>query len=167
MRKIRIGLLAMALIPAMAFAQTAQVALGPAVFFKSPILLGQEIDVDALNTNQISLGADLLFRVAWFKAEALALVSLGEVHSVNMFLDAGVSVDVDLVTFSFGIGPNFTGNFNGSRPVQAGLNARFGLDLLMGMNSLGISYITAFNIEDQIVIGTRTGLLGAHLLFWL
>ncbi len=167
MRKMRICFLALAILPALAFAQTSQVALGPAAFFKSPILLGQDIDLEALNTNQISLGADLRFRVAWFKAEALALLSLGELRSVNVFLDAGVAVDVDLVTLSFGVGPNFTGNFDGSRPVQAGLNARFGLDVLLGMNSVGISYITAFNIEDRITIGTKTGLLGAQLLFWL
>jgi hypothetical protein len=164
---MRIFFLALTLLPALVFAQTAQIGLGPAVFFKSPILLGQDIDIEALNTNQISLGADFRFRMGWFKAEALALVSVGEVHSVNMFLDAGLAVNLNLVTLSFGVGPNFTGNFNGSRPVQAGLNARFGLDVLMGMNSLGISYITAFNIEDTIAIGTKTGLLGAHLLFWL
>lgn len=167
MRKVRSLIGALAFLPVVAFAQGPRLAIGPAVFLKSPSLMGQGADLEALNTNQISVGVDLRFRMRLLMAEALTLMSLGEVRSINVYLGAGVAADIGLVTLSLGAGPHFIGNLSGPPPVQAGFNARFGIDLNTGRNSIGLSYITAFNIDDGVVIGTKTGLLGARLLFWL
>jgi hypothetical protein len=66
-------LMALSLIlPAMAFAQ---LSVGPAAFLKSPVLLGQAIDVDEVNVNQFSFGGDVRYRLGWFQAEGLLLYS--------------------------------------------------------------------------------------------
>ena len=43
----------MAILPAMVFAQ---LSLGPAVYLKSPVLLGQDNDIDEVNVDQLSFG---------------------------------------------------------------------------------------------------------------
>ncbi|MBN2509250.1 MAG: hypothetical protein JXB03_03195 [Spirochaetales bacterium] len=160
------GLVAlMMIIPAMAFAQ---LSAGPAVFLKSPVLLGQKIDVDEVNVQQFSFGGDVRFRIGWFQAEGLLLYSSGEIDSLDMFLDAGVALDVAIMTLSLGAGPNFTTNFGESRALQAGLNAKIGADVHLGMISVGLSYIMALDIDENIIsIERSSGLLGAQVLVQL
>ena len=51
--------------------------------------------------------------------------------------------------------------------IQAGLNAKAGADIRLGPVSLGLTYIMALNIGNEVVIHSSTGLLGAQVLVWL
>jgi hypothetical protein len=163
MKRVFVLIAFMAILPAMVFAQ---LSVGPAVYLKSPVLLGQEIDIDEVNVNQFSFGGDVRYRIGWFQAEGLLLYSTGDVDSLDLYLDAGVALDVAIVTLSIGAGPNFTNNFGESHASQAGLNARVGADIQLGAISVGASYIMALNITDyRFSVQKSSGLLGAHVLF--
>ncbi|TVQ96200.1 MAG: hypothetical protein EA403_16865 [Spirochaetaceae bacterium] len=165
MKKVFVILAVLMILPALAFAQ---LAVGPAAFFKSPVLLGQSVDADEVNVNQFSFGADARYRLGWFQVQGLMLYSVGDINSLDIFLDGGVALDVGIVTVSAGAGPNFTNNFDGSPAQQAGLNSRVGADVRLGPVSVGGSYIMALDITDNgFNIKTSSGLLGAHVLFWL
>ncbi len=165
MRKALLILVVLVVLPTMAFAQ---LAIGPAAFLKSPVLIGQAVDVSELNVNQFSFGGDVRYRVGWFQAEGLLLYSLGEVNSLDIFLDAGVALDIAIVTLSIGAGPNFTNNLGQSPPTQAGFNTKVGADVRLGPVSVGASYIMAMTIEDfSVNIEASSGLLGIQVLFWL
>ncbi len=162
MKKYILLLLALAIIPAMGFAQ---ISSGWALFVKSPYLLGDVINVDISNVNQLSAGGMLRFKLGIFQAEGLMLFSLGEVNSLNVFLDAGVAIDIALVTLSFGIGPTFTNTFAESPLYQAGLNAKAQADIHLGTISVGAAYVMGLNIDRGIRFNTRYGLLGVYILF--
>ena len=68
-------------------------------------MLGQPIDLGNLNVNQFSFGADTRFKLGWFQAEGLLLYAMGDVNSLNAYLDAGVALDVAIVRLSLGAGP--------------------------------------------------------------
>lgn len=163
MKRVVVLLAFMMIIPATMFAQ---LSVGPAVFLKSPVLLGQEVDIDKDNVNQFSFGGDVRYRIGWFQVEGLMLYSAGDVDSLDIFLDAGVALDVSIVTLSLGAGPNFTNNFGDSHATQAGLNAKVGADLRLGTIMIGASYIMALDIADyNFSVESSSGLLGAHVLF--
>ena len=165
MKRLLVIMAVLMITPSVAFAQ---LGVGPAAFFKSPVLLGQSVDIEEANVDQFSFGADLRYRVGWFQAQALGLYSVGDVNSLDLFLDAGVALDVAIVTLSAGAGPNFTNNFDTSPARQAGLNSRVGADVMLGPVSVGASYIMALDITDNgFSVKTSSGLLGAHVLFWL
>lgn len=164
MKKLLLALVVASLLP---LAAAADWAVGGAAFFKSPVLLGQAIDTENMNVDQFSFGGDLLYRLGWFQAQGLLLYSAGEQQSLNMYLDAGVSLDAGIVRLFIGAGPNLVNNFDSSAPVQAGLNTRIGADIVLGPVSCGLSYIMALNIDNGIDITTASGLLGAHVLYWL
>ena len=164
MRKLVLILAVMVILPVAVFAD---LGVGAAAFYKSPILLGQDNDIDNLNVDQFSFGGDLRLKLGWFQGEALLLYSGGDVNSLNMYLDAGVALDIALVRLSLGAGPNFTYNFDESSPAQVGLNAKVGVDILLGPVSVGLSYIMAMNIDNGLYVNTGTGLLGAQVLFWM
>ncbi|TVQ25537.1 MAG: hypothetical protein EA382_06865, partial [Spirochaetaceae bacterium] len=86
----------------------------------------------------------------------------------DVFLDAGVVFDISIVSLSLGAGPNFTNNLGHGRPVQAGLNAKAGVDVRLGPVSVGLSYIMALRVNDdvRVSIETSSGLLGVQVLFW-
>lgn len=165
MKRLLVILAVLTILPSMAFAQ---LGFGPAAFLKSPVLVGQPVDVDQLNVNQFSFGGDVRYRVGWFQAEGLVLYSLGEVSSLDAFLDAGVVVDIAIVSLSLGAGPNFTYNLGSDSPVQAGFNAKAGVDVWLGPVSVGVSYIMAMKVDDdfKVSVQTSSGLLGAQVLFW-
>ena len=165
MRKLLLVMAVLIILPTMAFAQF---AVGPAAFLKSPVLIGQPVDVDELNVNQFSFGADALYRVGWFQAQGLMLYSTGDINSLDVLLDAGAALDISIVTLSVGAGPNFTNNFGEGHARQAGLNSRVGADVRIGPVLVGASYIMALDIRDGgFSVRTSSGLLGAHVKFWL
>lgn len=158
-------ILGLMILPAMVFAQ---LSVGPAIYFKSPILIGQEVNSNELNVTQFSFGGDARYRIGWFQAEGLLLYSTGAVNSLDLFLDAGVALDVGPFILSLGAGPNFTNNFGKGRAMQAGLNTKTGVGLQLGEIIVGASYITALNISDRsFQVNRSSGLLGAHVLFQL
>lgn len=165
MKRVIVVLALMMILPAMAFAQ---LSAGPAMFLKSPVLIGQDIDIDEVNVNQFSFGGDLRYRIGWFQAEGLALYSTGDVDSLDLFLDAGVALDISILTLSIGAGPNFTNNFGESPATQAGLNTKAGVDLRLGKFTVGAAYIMALDINDSgFSVESSSGLLGIHALFQL
>lgn len=166
MRKLVLVLLlaVLAMLPVAVFAE---LGIGGAAFYKSPVLIGQSTDTDNLNVNRISFGGDLRFKLSWFQAEALLLYSAGDVSSLNAYLDAGLALNVAIVRLSLGVGPNFTYAFDESSPAQAGLNAKVGADLVIGPISFGLSDIMAMNIDNGLYVNTGSGLLGAQVLFWM
>jgi len=164
MRKVILILAVLAILPSTVFAEW---AIGGAAFYKSPVLIGNPPNPLALNADQISFGGDLRFKLGWFQAEGLVLYSAGTVSSLDLFLDAGVALDIAILRLSLGIGPNFTNNFGTAEAIQAGLNAKVGADLVFGPVSVGISYIMALNLASGVQVATSSGLLGIQVLFWL
>ena len=164
MRKLFLILAVLMILPVAVFADW---GIGGAAFYKSPVLLGQPLDLGNLNVDQFSFGGDLRFKLGWFQAEALVLYSAGEVNSLNAYLDAGVALDVAILRLSLGAGPNLIYNFGQSSPTQAGLNAKVGADLMLGPISVGLSYIMALNLDNGFYVRTGSGLLGVQVLFWM
>ncbi len=162
MRQIFIVLLVLAL-PVAAFAD---VGIGAAAFYKSPVLLGQPVDIENVNVDQISFGGDVRLKLGWFQAEGLALYSAGVVDSLNVYLDAGLALDVAIVRLSLGAGPNLVYNIGESSPIRTGLNAKVGADVMLGSISVGLSYIMAMNFDSGFRVDTGSGLLGVQVLFW-
>lgn len=164
MRKVFLIIAVAALLPIAAFAD---LGVGAAAFYKSPVLIGQSVDKEEVNVDQFSFGGDLRFKLGWFQAEGLLLYSAGEFNSLDAFFDAGVSLDIAMVALSIGAGPNFTNNLEDGPTMRAGLNAKIGADMRFGPISAGLSYIMALNIDDGIDVRTSSGLLGFQVLFWL
>ena len=145
----------------------AEFGIGGAAFYKSPVLIGQPLDVANMNVDQFSFGGDLRLKLGWFQAEALVLYATGDVNSLNAYLDAGVALDIAILRLSLGVGPNFTYNFGEDSPMQAGLNAKVGADIKLGPISFGLSYIMVMNLDNGLYVNTGSGMLGAQVLFWL
>lgn len=177
MKRIILILAVLAIVPIGIFAQTSdlvyadinepEIAVGPAIFIKSPVLAGQNVDVYNANVNQFAFGGDVRAKYGLFQAEGLLLFSLGAANSVNLFFDAGVAADISIVRFSLAAGPNFAFNLENQTPFQLGFNAKAGIDLNMGQFVGGISYIMAMHVANVTTINTGSGLLGAHILFKL
>lgn len=164
MRKLVLILAVLVILPVAVFAD---LGIGGAAFFRSPVLLGQPIDVNNLNVNQFTFGGDLRFKLSFFQAEALVLFSAGEIYSFVAYLDAGLALDVAILRLSLGAGPNLTYSIGQTAPVQAGLNAKVGADVMLGPVSVGLSYIMALSIGNRTHVSTGSGLLGAQVLVWL
>jgi len=164
MRKMALILVVLALLPVAIFAEW---GVGATALYKSPVLLGQPVDLSNQNVDQFCFGGDVRLKLDWFQAEGLLLYSSGDIQSLNAYLDAGVALDVAIIRLSFGAGPNFSNNFGTGMAIQAGLNAKAGADIRLGPVSLGLTYIMALNIGNEVVIHSSTGLLGAQVLVWL
>lgn len=171
MKKFIVIMAILAILPLSMFAQEAEkkaeLGVGGALYFKSPVLLGQSIDKANFNVNQIALGGDVRFKLDWFQVEGLLFCAAGDVSGLNMYLDAGVALDVSIVRLSIGAGPNITWNFGGNPPVQTGINAKVGADVKLDKMSVGLSYIMALTNDEGINIESGSGLLGMQILFWM
>jgi hypothetical protein len=139
--------------------------IGPAAFYKSPVLLGQPTDTNNLNVDQFIFGGDLRFKLSLFQAEALVLYASGNgVNSFDTYLDAGLALDIAILRIDLGIGPNFVYNSGNNSGAQVGLNAKVGADVLLGPI---LSYIMELNINNGVQVGTGSGLLGLNVMFWI
>jgi hypothetical protein len=171
MRKMILVLIVLAILPLAIFADSSPLfsfGVGPAVFYKSPVLFGQPVDTDNLNVNQVDFGGDLRFKASMFQAEALILYAGGSgVNSFNTYLDAGFAVDLSIIRLDLGIGPNYIYNSSNNSGGQIGLNAKLGADVLLGPISVGASYIMEFNGANGVQVNTGSGLLGLDVLFWV
>jgi hypothetical protein len=173
MRKLVLILVVLVILPVAVFADSAPPSLiswgiGPAVFYKSPVLLGQPTDTNNLNVNQFNFGGDLRLKVSLFQAEALVLYATGNgVNSFNTYLDGGLAVDIAILRLDLGIGPNFVYNSDSNSGAQVGLNAKVGADILLGPISVGLSYIMELNINNGVQVSTGSGLLGLNVMFWM
>jgi hypothetical protein len=164
------GILAFSVLAILSIAPVAVFAdlgIGGAALYTSPVLLGQPVDLVNMNVNQFSLGGDVRLKMGWIQGEALLLYSAGDISSLDLYLDVGLALDVAIIRLSLGAGPNLTTNFAGGGVLQAGLNAKASADVLLGPISIGVSYMMALDIGNGILINTKAGLVGGQILFWL
>lgn len=164
MKKVLV-ILALGLVPFCVSAQL-QFGIGPAAFYNSPVMAGDEIDVDELNVSQFTFGGNARLKVSLFQAEALALLSFGEeATGADIFLDAGLAFDLALLRLSAGIGPKYSYVF-GEDLSRGGYNLKVNADVLLGGLSLGLSYILDVTLRSGFEVENRAGLLGVSLIFW-
>jgi hypothetical protein len=157
--------LVLCLIPLLSFAE---LGLGGAAFFNSPVLIGQEVTASGLTSGGFTFGGDLRFKLAILQLEALGLVTVaGGSTALDLYTDAGLALDVLFLRLSLGAGPNFTYEFGGAAdPFMPGFNIKANADVKLGKLSLGLSYITGLIVDNGIALDKSTGLLGVSVLYW-
>lgn len=165
MKRTLILVLVLAFIPLLSFAD---LGLGASAFFNSPVLIGHSIDGPALREEGFTFGADVRWKFLRFlQLEALGLVTLGDVKSIDLYADAGLAVDLAFLRLSLGAGPTvFFLLEDVTDPTLLGFNAKANADIKLGRLSLGLSYIMGLIVEGGIELDKSTGMLGANILFW-
>jgi hypothetical protein len=156
--------LALCLVPLLSFAE---LGLGGAAFFNSPVLIGQEVTASGLYSGGFSFGGDLRFKLAIFQLEALGLVTTaGGDTALDLYTDVGLALDILFLRLSLGAGPNFTYVFGGDDPSMLGFNAKANADIKLGKLTVGVSYIMGLFVDNGIALDKSTGMLGASILYW-
>lgn len=163
MKKTLILVLVLAFIPLLSFAE---LGLGASAFFNSPVLIGTPIDESQLREGGFTFGGDARFKLSILQLEALGLVTLGDVNSIDLYADAGLALDLAILRLSLGVGPTVFFLFDNSDPTLVGFNAKANADIKLGRLSVGLSYIMGLMVEDGIALDKSTGMLGANVLFW-
>jgi hypothetical protein len=158
--------LVLCLIPLLSFAE---LGLGGAAFFNSPVLIGQDTTLSGLQSGGLTFGGDLRFKLSVLQLEALGLVTTKtDATALDLYTDIGLAFDVLILRLSLGAGPNFTYVFGGGDdPAMFGCNIKANVDIKIKRLSLGLSYITGLVIDGGIAWDKSTGMLGASILFWL
>ena len=96
--------------------------------------------------------------------------------SADVFLDGGIAIDITKVRLGLGLGPNVSFFFGNSElisdPVSAGINLKATADIVLGSFSIGLIYLTQFDMDldeaAQILSADKTkGLFGVTGLFKL
>ncbi len=155
--------LALCLVPLLSFAE---LGVGGAAFFNSPVLIGQEV-TSGLFSNGLSFGGDLRFKLAILQLEGLGLVTVaGGSTALNLYTDVGLALDLLFLRLSLGVGPNFTYEFGGADPFMPGFNAKANADIKLGKLSVGLSYIMGLTVDSGIALDKSTGMLGVSVLYW-
>ncbi len=156
--------LALCLVPLLSFAE---LGVGGAAFFNSPVLIGQPVTASGLTSGGFTFGGDLRFKLAILQLEALGLVTMaGGSTALDLYTDAGLALDVLFLRLSLGAGPNFTYEFGGADPFMPGFNIKANADVKLGKLSVGLSYITGLIVSNGIALDKSTGLLGISVLYW-
>jgi hypothetical protein len=159
--------LVLCLIPLLSFAD---LGLGGAAFFNSPVLIGQDTDTSGLWSGGLTFGGDLRWKfLKILQLEALGLVTTKtDATALDLYTDVGLAFDLWILRLSAGAGPNFTYVFGGGDdPAMFGCNIKVNADIKIKRLSLGLSYITGLVIDGGIAWDKSTGMLGASILFWL
>ena len=166
MKRILIIAALVVLLPVAAFAE---LGVGGVAFYNSPVLLGQSEKPEDLSVNKFTFGGDVRLRMLkLLQGEAMLLYSTSnDVQSLDIFLDAGVALDIAILRLSAGIGPNFTYNIGESKPLDTGFNAKLNADVKLSKISVGLSYVMDLNLDGGVDVDTSAGLLGATVLFWM
>ncbi len=167
MRKRILIVLVLCLVPLLSFAE---LGLGGAAFFNSPVLIGQPVNTSGLQSGGFTFGGDLRFKLAILQLEALGLVTAkNQATALDLYTDVGLALDVLFLRLSLGAGPNFTYVFgNAVDPAILGFNIKANVDVKLGKHlSVGASYITGLAIDTGIALDKSTGMLGLSVLFWL
>ncbi len=166
MSKRVLFVLLLCLVPLLSFAE---LGLGGAAFFNSPVLIGQEVTSSGLTSGGFSFGGDLRFKLSILQLEALGLLTFaGDTTALDLYTDVGLALDVLILRLSLGAGPNFTYVFGGAAdPSMFGFNIKANADVKLGKLTVGLSYITGLVIDGGLAWDKSTGMLGASVLFWL
>jgi hypothetical protein len=143
---------------------TGQAGFGIAAFYNTPIEAGSFPDEDQIHTENFTFGGDLRLKLGILHGEALALVTL-DPFVTDIFLDAGITLDILIVRLAAGIGPKFT--YGGEdRIMRGGYNLKLNADIILGKISLGLSYIFNTTLGSDLDVRGRSGMFGVSLLFW-
>jgi hypothetical protein len=163
MRREMAALIVLVLLPVAVFADW---GVGGTVSYMSPTLLGQVADTGKADVDQLCFGGDARFALGFFEAEAMLLGSGGSINSFNIYADLGAVFDIAIVRLSLGTGPDFTSSFGTSPAVQAGVNAKISMDVMLRLISIGLTYVAAVDL-NRSGTSSRAGLLGITMLHWL
>ncbi|MBN2553835.1 MAG: hypothetical protein JXB06_13745 [Spirochaetales bacterium] len=165
MKRIVLLVMVLALVPLLSFAD---VGVGAAAFFNSPVLIGQDVDVHELWDGGFTFGGDFRWKLLKIlQLEALALVTLDETNAVGLYPNAGLAFDLAILRLSAGIGPNLVFFLDDvGDPAMFGFHGKANADILLGPVSVGLSYMMALNLDGGIELNRSTGMLGASVLFW-
>jgi len=161
MKKILLVALVL-LLPAALFAE---VGVGGAALYNSPLLINQEISEPDWNVNKFSFGPDVRFKWGILQLEALGLFSYGDYSSIDTYLDAGLAFDILFLRLSAGGGLSLNYNFE-DKSLDKGFNVKLNGDVKLGKLSVGLTYIMDLTVDDGIDLDASSGLLGASVLFW-
>lgn len=159
-RILLIGLIL--LLPAALFAE---VGLGGAALYNSPVLVGGEISKPDWNVNKFSFGPNLRFKWSILQLEALALGSFGDFSSIDSYLNAGLAFDILFLRLSAGGGLSLNYNLE-NKEWGKGFNGKVNADVKLGKLSVGLSYIMDLNLDGGVNLDASSGLLGATVMFW-
>jgi hypothetical protein len=164
MKRIIIVLLFIAL-PMSMFAQF---YLGPTAMYKGDPMDLPGTTPDYSLIDHLAFGADVKLQISLFEVQALAMYNFN--NTFNVYLDAGIALDLAIVTIGAGIGPNFYVSLDDvPDPVGFGFNGKVHVDLNLGGVKISAYYmflidnITVSNIESQMYAGN----VGLSLLFKL
>lgn len=187
MKKI-ILILIIVLLPAALFAEF---RIGPTAFMNFPLIQDNEYNVpelEGIDPSDFTFGLDARLKILLFQGSVTALFtpgaeasdSAGELlvlpASMDIFLDAGIAVDILFLRLGLGAGPNFTFFFGNeetiSDPASMGFNLKGTADIVLGPVSFGLSYINQFDFDldhpVSVLSADKTqGLLGVAVLFKL
>jgi len=187
MKKLLLILLVL-LLPAALFAEF---RLGPTAFMNFPLIQDNTYNVpelDGIDPSDFTFGVDARLKILLFQASAAALFtpgaeatdSLGDPvvlpASMDIFLDAGIAIDILILRIGLGVGPNFSFFFGNedtiSDPQSMGFNLKGTADIVLGPVSFGLSYINQFDFDldhpVSVLSADKTqGLLGVAVLFKL
>ena len=147
------------------FGLFADFGIGGAVFYNSPVLIGQEVDTSGIGLSDFTFGANARYKFSFLQLDGLVLLTLGDNAVADAFLDVEACLDLLMLRLSAGLGPNLSYNFSDGG-METGFNAKANVDLKLGKISLGLSYIMALNLDGGIALDKSTGLLGATILLW-
>ena len=150
------------LLPAAVFAE---LGVGVAALYNSPVLIGQKVSAIDLNVNKFSFGPDLRYKLWILQLEAMVLGSFGSSSSLDGLIDAGVAFDILFLRLSAGVGLNGTYQFTDGR-FDKGFNTKLNADLKFGKLSFGLTYIIAMNIAGGVRWDLSSGMLGATVMYW-
>lgn len=164
MKKLIIALVLIAL-PISLFAQF---FIGPTAFYKgSPVEMPT---IDQTFVDQLSFGVDTKIQLSILEIQGMALYNLNQ--SFNCYLDAGIVLDIAVVSLGAGIGPNFLINFAAGAPEAFGFgfNGKIHADINIDIIKISVYYmflIDSISSVDGITANMYAGNIGLSVLFKL
>lgn len=163
MKKLIIALVLIAL-PISLFAQF---YIGPTAFFKCD---PSSVSVADIQLDNFAFGLDTKIQLSIFEIQGTALYNFGQ--QFNVFLDAGIVLDIAIVSIGAGVGPNFLINLDPSALEAFGLgfNGKVHVDLNIDIIKISLYYVFLIdNLLDPATIADNMyfGNVGLSLLFKL
>ncbi|MEJ2663807.1 MAG: hypothetical protein P8107_07160 [Spirochaetia bacterium] len=105
---------------------------GSALYKEDPKYLQDVQSADQSFFNDLALGAEARLKLGMFEISGLALYEFD--NAFDVYLDAGVSFDIAILTIGAGIGPNFIIQADPDAPesTSIGFNGKIHADLNLG-----------------------------------
>jgi hypothetical protein len=178
MRKTLLLLVLIAL-PCMAFAE---LQIGPTALFNvifSPDearSVGLYAKEKGVSLADFTLGVDTRLKLGLFQGCAMALFSPGSEDmptEIELYLDAGIAIDILLLRLGIGVGPNLIVALGKelTKPVFVGGNVKISADIMLGGIAVSINYLMYlpdFSKESlKYLANNLEGNIGVSVLFKL